>query len=138
MFDDVLQHLLIERQVGHDPLQPTVIFLELPQSFHLRRHQSAGLLAPIVICRLTDPRLSADIFYRRAFFALTQHECDLALAIFLASGPVTTRTHNEKILAQTGPVSRGQVTRERIIALIMLANTLEVDDAIEIAEKIDI
>ncbi len=29
--DDLLQHLLVERQVGDDPLQPAVLLLELAQ-----------------------------------------------------------------------------------------------------------
>jgi len=42
--DHVLQHLLVERQVCHDALQPPVLFLKLPQPLHLRRHQP-GILS---------------------------------------------------------------------------------------------
>jgi len=53
--DDVLQHLLVERQVDDDLLQPAVLFLKLTQSLHLRRHQAGVLLPPIVVRRLADP-----------------------------------------------------------------------------------
>lgn len=45
--DDVLQHLLVERQIRDDLLQPRILLLELPQPLHLRRHQTRILLLPI-------------------------------------------------------------------------------------------
>src|SRR5262249_5138631 len=64
--DYVLQHILVERQVSHDLLQLAVLLLELTQSLHLRRHQPAVLLAPIVIGRLVLERLSEE---RTSIFA---------------------------------------------------------------------
>src|SRR5262244_659148 len=68
--DYVLQHLLVERQVSHDLLQLAVLLLELTQSLHLRRHQPAVLLTPIVVGRLADPRLATDLTDCCAFLAL--------------------------------------------------------------------
>jgi hypothetical protein len=41
--DDVLQHLLVERQVGNDPLQTPVLLFELPQSLHFRGKEARAL-----------------------------------------------------------------------------------------------
>jgi hypothetical protein len=63
------------------------IFFSLPFSssswrsrFHLRRCQAGILLAPIVIGRLADPRLAADLAHRCAFLSLPQDERNLRLA----------------------------------------------------------
>ena len=42
-----------------------VLLLELAQPLHLRWHQTAVLLPPIVERRLADPRLAADLRDRR-------------------------------------------------------------------------
>src|SRR5262249_26285986 len=77
--DHVLQHLLGKRQVSYDLLKLAVLFLELTQSLHLLRHETAVLLAPIVVGRLADPRLAADLTDRCAFLALPQDEGNLCL-----------------------------------------------------------
>src|SRR5262249_2412498 len=78
--DHVLQHLLVERQVSYDLLQFAILFLELTQSLHLRRHETTVLLAPIVVRGLADPGFAADLTDRCAFLALAQNEGDLRLA----------------------------------------------------------
>jgi len=73
--DDVLQHLLVERQIRHDPLQAPVLLLELAQPLHLTRHQAGVFLIPIEIGRLADARLPADLLDRRAILTLPDDEC---------------------------------------------------------------
>src|SRR5690606_13440631 len=90
--DDVLQHLLVERQVRHDPLQPAVLLLELPQPLHLRRHQTAVLRLPIVVRRLADPRLAADLLHRRAFLALPRY-CPDSFALSISAERRPARAH---------------------------------------------
>jgi hypothetical protein len=65
---------------GQPLLQLAVLFLELTQSLHLRRHQATVLLAPIVVRGLADPGLATDLTDRCAFLALAQDEGDLRLA----------------------------------------------------------
>jgi hypothetical protein len=66
-------------QIGHDLLQLAVLLLELAQPLHLRWRQAGVLLAPIVIGRLADPRLAADLTDRCAFLSLPQNEGNLRL-----------------------------------------------------------
>jgi len=61
-------------------LQPLILLLELLQSLHLRRHQAATLLAPVLVRRLADAGFAADRVDRRPFFRLPQDESDLLLA----------------------------------------------------------
>src|SRR3546814_10509132 len=56
-FDDILQHLAIERQIGNDLLEPAVLIIQLAQPPHLRWPQPRVLLLPVEVGRLTDPRL---------------------------------------------------------------------------------
>lgn len=77
--DHVLQHCLVERQIGHDLLQLPVLFLELAQPLHLRRHQAGVLATPIVVSRLVEPGLATDLAHRRAFLCLPQDKGDLRL-----------------------------------------------------------
>ena len=46
--ENVLQHRLVERQVGDEPLELRVLFLKLLQPPHLRWTQPAKLLTPVV------------------------------------------------------------------------------------------
>src|SRR5438552_18085099 len=43
---DTLDHLLVQRQIGDDPLKPPVLFFELSQPLHLRWHKTGVLLPP--------------------------------------------------------------------------------------------
>lgn len=54
--------------------------LEPFEPFDLGRHQPAILLAPFVIGRLADSRLTADLGKGNAFVALLQNESNLLLA----------------------------------------------------------
>src|SRR2546423_10416969 len=70
----VLQHLLVERQVGYDPLQLAVLILELLQTTHLGRQQTVVLLFPIEVGRLADSSLAADIRHRHAVRSLLENK----------------------------------------------------------------
>ena len=72
--DDVLQHLPIQGQVGHDLLQAAVLILQCLQPAHLVRQQTSIPFFPVEVGRLTDPGLAADLRNRRAFLALLQDE----------------------------------------------------------------
>jgi hypothetical protein len=73
--DNVLQHLAVQRQIGHDLLQPAVLALELLQPFHLRRQQARILLLPVEVGRLAEAGVAAALSYPCAFFALLDDEC---------------------------------------------------------------
>src|SRR3546814_2085956 len=73
-FDDILQHLAIERQIGNDLLEPAVLILQLAQPPHLRWQQPRVLLLPVEVGRLTDPRLAADLSDWRSFLTLLDDE----------------------------------------------------------------
>ena len=72
--DDVLQHLAVQRQIGHELLQPAILILELLQPLHLGRQKAGILLLPVEGSRLADACLAADLSYRRAVFALLDDE----------------------------------------------------------------
>src|SRR5262245_40637208 len=52
--DHVLQHLLVQRQVRHDLLQPRILGLKLPHPPHLRGQQTGTFLLPVEERRFTD------------------------------------------------------------------------------------
>ena len=58
---DVLQHRLVERQVGHKPLQLGILLLKLLQPPDLNHAHSSELLIPPVERGLGDPELAADL-----------------------------------------------------------------------------
>jgi len=47
--------------LANDLLQLAILFLELMQALHLRRHQTAVLLTPIVVRGLAHPSLATDL-----------------------------------------------------------------------------
>jgi hypothetical protein len=57
-FDDFLQNAPIQRQIGHQTLQPGVLVSQLPQ---LEQPEIAVALLPDVAGRLADPHLPAHI-----------------------------------------------------------------------------
>src|SRR5690606_41687144 len=77
--DDVLQHLLVQREVRHQLAKPQVLLLELLQPFHLRRHQPAVLRSPAIVGLDRYSGLTTDLLHRRTFLRLPQDEGDLLL-----------------------------------------------------------
>src|SRR6476661_8816276 len=72
--DHVLQHRLVETEVGHNLAQLRVLVLELPQPTHLRRQQPVVPLLPVEVRRLADPRLAADLGHSHPVMTLLQDE----------------------------------------------------------------
>src|SRR5204862_7606033 len=66
----VLEHLLVEAQIGNHLPQLAVLVFELLEPPHLARQQTVILLLPIEVGRLADPGLAAKIRYRHAISAL--------------------------------------------------------------------
>ena len=72
--DDVLKHLLVERQVRPDPFEAGFLVLKLTQPLHFRRHKASVLLASDVERRLGDPRLADDSANLGTLVGMTQDE----------------------------------------------------------------
>jgi len=62
---DLLRDLDFEVAVGHDPLQATVLHLELPQAFHVHGFELAEPQAPQVDRLLGDAVLLRHLRHRR-------------------------------------------------------------------------
>ena len=75
--DHVLEHLLVQGQIRHQASQTLVLFLKLLEPLHLRRHESAVLVAPAVVRLGGDAGLAVDLFHGRPFLGLAQDEGDL-------------------------------------------------------------
>ena len=78
-FNDFLQHVPIQRQIGHEALQPGVLVPQLPQLAHLEQPEVAVALLPVVVRRLADPHLPAHVRNLLAGVALLEGEQDLFL-----------------------------------------------------------
>lgn len=59
--DQILHRRVLERQIGIHPLQPGVLGLELLDSFEVRGFHPAVLRLPLVVRRLRDPVLAAQL-----------------------------------------------------------------------------
>ena len=75
--DNLLKHVLVEREIGDELLQFAVLGLELPKAAQLRGADPAVLLLPVVERGLTDAHLAADLFDLRACLGLVQRKGDL-------------------------------------------------------------
>src|SRR5215470_16553365 len=78
------QHVLVEREIGHQALQPSVFVLELPQAAELAHAQVRVLLLPAVEGGLTDPQLPADVPDRGTALGLAQSVGHLLFGEFRA------------------------------------------------------
>jgi hypothetical protein len=54
---DVLEHLLLQREIGHKATQPSVLALQLLQAFGVLKLQAPILPAPAIITLLGDAGL---------------------------------------------------------------------------------
>ncbi|KZR00856.1 hypothetical protein A3N54_20955 [Klebsiella aerogenes] len=68
----ILQHGLVEAQIGNQLLQPEILFLELPRVFQLRRRNPALFLAPCIERGIGNALLTADLRHGRPQFSLLQ------------------------------------------------------------------
>ena len=73
------QHVLVEREIGHQPLQSAVFFLQLPEPPQLAHAQVGVFLLPGVEGGITDPELSAEVADGGPAFGLTDGLDDLLL-----------------------------------------------------------
>ena len=64
--------MFIEREIGHQALQPPVFVLELPEPPELAHAQVRVLLLPGIDRRFTDAELPADIADPRAGLDLAE------------------------------------------------------------------
>ena len=78
-FNDFLEHVPIERQIGYQALQARVLVAKLPQLAYLEDPEIRVALLPDVVRRLTDPHLPADIRHRLPGGALLERKKDLLL-----------------------------------------------------------
>ena len=60
------QYVLVESEVRHEPLQPSVLLLELPQSPQLTHTQVRVLFLPHVKRRFAHAELPTDISHCRS------------------------------------------------------------------------
>src|SRR5262245_21463660 len=70
--DDLPQEGFVERQVGHQALQPRVLVTQLTQLLHFRHSHAAVALLPDVETRLTAAELPTHICRWRARLDLAQ------------------------------------------------------------------
>src|SRR5271165_6885984 len=73
----ILEHHFIQRQFRHQPLEPTVLFLELFELSHLIRLQPLVLLLPSIEGLLRDSHLADQLRHRHPHFRLLQHRHNL-------------------------------------------------------------
>lgn len=71
--------MLVERQIGHELLQPVVFILHLPESAQLADPQMGELFLPEVDRGLADPQLPGDVTGRGAALDLPQRIGNLLL-----------------------------------------------------------
>ncbi len=62
--------MLVEREIGDEPLQARILILELAHPAHLVHAKVAVALLPDAERRLADPELPTDIADRRPGFCL--------------------------------------------------------------------
>jgi hypothetical protein len=80
-FNHFLQHVPIQRQIGHQALQPGVLVPQLPELTNLQEPHVRVALLPDVVRRLADPHLSADIRNRLTGVPLLEGKQNLLLGV---------------------------------------------------------
>lgn len=111
LFQYLLQHLLIQTQIGHQFLQPLIFILQLPQTPQFRHAQTSKFLLPVVKCGLRNAHLSADFPDAGAGFGLFQRKRNLFFGItglFHGNKPLCEQEERSETSVQTGTVFRGR------------------------------
>ena len=88
---DVLQHLLVQRQVGDHLLQPLFLVFQLLQTLHFGGHQAAVRLVPIVIGGRAEAafrQTSATATPSSPCFRIKAICCSLNLDFFIGHAPL--------------------------------------------------
>src|SRR6056297_879539 len=92
-FDDILQDLVIQRQISVHLLQAPILGLELLESAQVRRFQPAVLRPPLVERRVTDAQLSANVLHRDTLLGPLQGADDLLFTVLaLAQDDLLVKT----------------------------------------------
>ena len=73
----ILQHGLVEAQIGNQLLQPEILFLKLPHVLQLRGRNATVFLAPRIERGIGNTQLATDVRHRRPQFSLFQGKNDL-------------------------------------------------------------
>src|SRR5215207_6561344 len=115
---DVLEHLLLQREIGHTATQPSVLALQLLQAFGLLKLQAPILPAPAIITLLGDAGLLTGkrqaLSLGELHLNLTQHGDDLLGAEPLPSGHLRLLSFQGHPLNQPGPKRASQVNDEPV------------------------
>ena len=80
VFNDFLQNMPIQCQIGHQPLQSAVLVAQLTQLAYLEQSQVPVALLPDVKRRLADPHLPAYIRHQLSRSRLLERKQDLLLS----------------------------------------------------------
>jgi hypothetical protein len=75
--DYLLEHLFVQGEIRHQPAQPGILLLQLPELADLRGHQAPKLLLPAVKRLLANAHLAGDLGHLRALFGLLQGKGNL-------------------------------------------------------------
>lgn len=70
--DHLLQHRLVQAQVGHQLLELAILFFQLTQPLELRWPKTAVLLLPVIKSSFGNPHLPADLGHRCPELGLLQ------------------------------------------------------------------
>src|SRR6218665_270864 len=77
--NNVLQHRLVQAQVGHDLLELAILLFKLAQASKVRRPHAGVLLTPLVERGIADAHLAADLLDADAQLRLLQRVGHLLL-----------------------------------------------------------
>jgi hypothetical protein len=144
---DVLEHLLLQREIGHKATQPSVLALQLLQAFGVLKLQAPILPAPAIITLLGDAGLLTGkrqaLSWGELHLNLTQHGDDLLGAEPLPSGHLRLLSFQVNPPNQPGPKRASQVTpagRRRILKHIGNALLVQhrVSGRVAVEEKPDV
>src|SRR5271165_3906339 len=129
----ILQHLLLQRQLGHQAPQTAILFLQFFQPARLFQLQPAVLFAPAVVSLLIDPGLFAglaDALVVGEFdFDLSQEGDDLLRTVLLpchASAPLVPVSITFSLVQNSPAASRsGKTETRRAAELSVFSGPLE-------------
>lgn len=80
-FEQILQHVLVELQIGDGLFELGILFFELLTATQLGRPQPTVLLLLLVECRTRDPHLATHFLDRRTTLRLLEGKSNLLLGV---------------------------------------------------------
>src|SRR5208337_2818959 len=109
--DDLLQHVSVQRQIRHQPLELGVLLAQLPELAQLAQSQACVLLLPHVVRGFADAVLAAQLAYPRAAFCLVQRPQNRLFRVtsLRHPGPPSSRSEDHTCTSSEpfGQVSNG-------------------------------